>query len=608
MCGIAGIWNFNNKVDLDNLESFTDSMEHRGPDGSGYELLNNDFLGLGHRRLSILDLSENGKQPMVFENYTIVYNGEIFNFQEIKDDLILKGYSFKTETDTEVLLASYKEWGELAFHKWNGMWAFALYDSITEELLICSDRFGIKPCYYSYEEGKRFSFASETYAFGSLAGFKKEFDWGKVDIEIKDDSILECLGYTIFKNIYRLLPGHFLRLKKGETPKQKRWYDIRKQVEKPSLSFGEACSRFKELFEDSCRLRLRSDVPIATALSGGLDSSVVYGVLQKIGKSKKTLIRTPIDMHSAYTMTFPEWENDESEFAKEVLKFHRRAGNFVEVTEGTIVNKMKDITLQSDLLVGNSVLSVFELYNKMKKDGITVSIDGHGVDEMLYGYKSMIWEYFEQQLAINNIEVATKIGEYLVKTFPKSKRKENEDYIKSRINQSLIKKIYTSLKVSKKDQTKKLKSLSNFPYAWDMKDPESIAKKYFFNGQLLPVLRNFDKISMMAGIEVRMPFMDYRLVEFSFSLPFHYKLNEEFNKLIVREAFQDVLPPRIKNRVLKLGFISPIEVWIEKYFMGEIKQIKNTNFYKELPYRTKALLKNNNWKLMNLYFLNESQN
>ena len=600
MCGIAGIWRYEDKLTLSDLVTFTDSMEHRGPDGSGYELLHNETLGLGHRRLSILDLSEKGKQPMVFENFTVVFNGEIFNFEEIKTKLISKGYSFHTETDTEVLLASFKEWGQDAFQMWNGMWAFALYDSLTEELTLTCDRFGIKPCYYAYENGKHFSFASETYAFNFLSNFKKEVNLDNILIELEDPYILEPLGHTFFKGIYRLLPGHFIRLKKGGKPQQKRWYDIRQKELNFKGTFEEASQKFRDLLIDSTKLRLQSDVSLATALSGGLDSSAVLGIIQHISDKKMAFERSPKNLHKSYTMTFPGWDKDESFYANKVLEFNGRKGIFLEVKKENFEKSINSISRKSDFIVEGSLLPLVELYGQMKEDGISVSLDGHGVDEMLFGYKSMLWKLYELGTD-NNKELESVILNSYV---PSDREKIQEYLIRIKRNKKVQYKLMGKIKALIKSNNDKNypQSLSDHPYNWKEKKAKEIILTYFFNGSLIPILRNFDKASMLASVEVRMPFMDYRLVEFCFSLPLEYLVNNEFSKLILRESLKAFLPKEILERKTKLGFLSPINDWMDNMLSNAYKEVEQEPFIQEVieKWGVKNLTNSQKWMLYNL--------
>lgn len=613
MCGITGIWHFDNTVEINQLKEFTDSLTHRGPDGSGYELLDQNKLGLGHRRLSILDLSENGKQPMQFGKYSITYNGEIFNFTELKLELQTLGYSFNTQTDTEVVLAAYDKWGEAAFHKFNGMWAIGIFDNETEELLLCSDRFGIKPIYYASLDRNGFAFASETYAFSYLNGFNKSINWEHVELQLEDDYVLEPLGYTIYHNLYRLLPGHLIRLKKGEIPIQKRWYDIRERITNTDLSFQESCEKFKSLFNDACKLRLRSDVPLATALSGGVDSSVVLGTIVSLSKETE-LERTPENLHESFTMTFPGWENNEREFAQSALDFHQLSGNMVELDEANLAEMIEDSTRKTDFIGSNPLLSVTRVYSAMKEKGISVSMDGHGVDELLFGYKNMLWELHSHLVESGKTEESTKVSNYLLSTYPESKKDEIRTYISNLQNQkSFISKFKRAAKgIIKPEAKRKLPpSLSNSPYDWEYlkNDPKSIVLNYFFTKSMIPILRNFDKAAMLASVEVRMPFMDYRLVEFCLSLPVDYMVNEEFNKRILRELSKGLIPEDIRTRKLKLGFLSPIENWMNGPLKPWVEEMKSSEAYKNIPDRikNKATTQIELWKLLNIALISNNE-
>lgn len=600
MCGITGIWNFKEPIKKDTLLTFTNSISHRGMDDFGHGLYLDRRLGLGHRRLSILDLSENGRQPMEFGGYSIVFNGEIFNFQELKNELISLGYQFQTETDTEVLLAAYKQWGEQCLDKLNGMWAFAIFDQSKEELFLCGDRFGIKPCYFSYDENEQFAFASETLAFGNLEGFKKVVNSERLNLNLKDEYALEPLGFTIYEGIYRLLPGHYIRIKKGKIPQQERWYDIRDKVSNLKIPYNEAVKTFKELFKDSCRIRLRSDVPIATALSGGLDSSAVYGQIKELIKEGDLGERIPTNIHQAFTMTFPHWEKDESAFAKKVLDFYQEEGSFAQVNTSSIVSDVEHITQKSDFITTNPLLPIYQIYASMKKSGATVSMDGHGADELMFGYKTMLWELHEIFLKTNQKSKVKDLEMYLLKTYEPSKRSEIQAYLKNR--HSIKSKITSRLKqvMSYHKKEMKLKSLSNKPYDFNHGTLEEICLNYFFERTLPPILRNFDKASMLAGVEVRMPFMDYRLVEFCFSLPYHFMVDSKFNKLILREAVKGIIPEDIRTRILKYGFQSPIAYWLDNELAEWASQIENTESYKRLfSSPVKGISPEIRWKRLN---------
>jgi asparagine synthase (glutamine-hydrolysing) len=323
MCGIAGIWNLNgNQLDPEVLKEFTDSIQSRGPDGAGYELFHNNTFGLGHRRLSILDLSELGHQPMHSADgrYVITYNGEVFNFQEIREELQGKGHQFRSNTDTEVIMAAWAEWGTEAFHKFNGMWAFAIWDKEERTLTLSRDRFGIKPLYYLWMPNKILAFASETYAFKFLRGFERSISTPNFKMAISGVPLAGS-GHSIYNGIDQLLPGHLAVIKENGEFKQKRWWHILEQV-KPckEKTFEEQKEHFYELFRDACKRRLISDVPIGTALSGGLDSTSVYSTVYDI-INKEQLSRTHSNAQTAFVATFPGLPMDERKYAEEAVKF-----------------------------------------------------------------------------------------------------------------------------------------------------------------------------------------------------------------------------------------------------------------------------------------------
>ena len=376
MCGISGIYNLNNTpVSLETLKRFTDSMVHRGPDGAGYELFDNETLGLGQRRLSILDLSENGKQPMSYAEgrFWITYNGEIFNFIDVRVELQGLGHTFKSDTDTEVILVAYAEWGKACLDKFNGMWAFAIWDEQEKTLFLARDRFGIKPLYYTHQANNFFAFASETRAFKFLDGFKREFDDELLRLNQKDSYALEGLGYTPFKDILQILPGHYLYVtKENETIEQKRWWHIDDHLHKEiPKTFEAQAEKFYELFRDACRIRLVSDVPVATALSGGLDSSSVYSVVYDILQTE-SLGRVNKDSQRAFSAIFPGLPQNEKEYADAAAKFVGGNINYIETDFSDLGKQIEIDTELCDFISPSPITAVSAVYKGMRENGITV--------------------------------------------------------------------------------------------------------------------------------------------------------------------------------------------------------------------------------------------
>lgn len=634
MCGISGIWKLNNtQVNENELRTFTDSLSHRGPDGAGYWINNSKELGLGHRRLSILDTSENGSQPMHAFNgdHVIVYNGEIFNFLELKRELSSE-YEFSTGTDTEVILAAYIKWGEECVHKFNGMWAFAIYNKRTHTLFLSRDRWGIKPLYY-FSNKERFCFASETIAFRHLENFKREIDPDLLKRAISNFESMEGYGYTIFANIFNLLPGHSITLKRGEKVNQKKWWDTRKNLVKVPASYEEQKEEFFRLFKNACELRLRSDVPVATALSGGLDSSAVYCMIKHIEKNSIDLERLPSDWQRAFIATFPGELADEKKYAEIVLKYTGSKGNFIEIDQNKICDDIYNSTYLFDSIADSPINAVSNIYRGMRNNGIRVSLDGHGVDEMMYGYKMLVKKlaiqaaFDKDRTRLNDIK-----NTYSELFFPEEKEQQLS-YLEKEITSTSFKKensLFTALKSNIKKRIglkidpvtvrqfvrpfsgKTFPALTNYSDNYhQLNDSERLTYQTFHLTTLPSVLRNFDRASMQSSIEVRMPFMDYRLVSYIFSLPTTSLVGNGFTKKILRDSLKDIMPSEISNRKLKLGFPVPLETWVKKDCKNMFMDLINSQtFLQSEIWDGKAIqawaeenYKNNKWTDKNVNLL-----
>lgn len=576
MCGITGIWHLSgNPVEKEKIQRFNDSLEHRGPDGFGTSFHFNGALALGHRRLSILDLSDAGKQPMPYADgqLTISYNGEIFNFTELREELSKHGYSFKSDTDTEVILAAYHKWGTSCFHRFNGMWALAIWDTRSNELVLSRDRFGIKPLYYSRYDQNSFAFASETIAFRYLHGFKRQFDSDMIHLVQSDEYAIEGLGHTIFKNIHQILPGHFAVLKPDSGPlKQERWYSILDNKVDVPAEFSDQVEQFYSILEDSCKLRLQSDVPLATALSGGLDSSSVFSIVSKV-LNEKTGDRINENSQKAYTASFPYLKSDELDYAKAAATFHGKKVIPIIQDIQNLGDKIYRETHKADY-IGRPITSLSAVYEGMKSDGVSVSMDGHGVDEMLFGYRDMVYGLYNYQLFTPRLNPMA-ISEVLMNMYhendrPKLSKRFQQDIL---LEKSALGKMKRWIKTNsgmesppgvKEFMPIKLAELSNHPYDFANQDyPNRMLHHEFFQHSLPALLRNFDRAGMQNSVEIRMPFMDYRLVEYVFSLPLESKIGHGFTKLILREAMKGKMDEQIRTRTFKVGIASPMEYWFK---------------------------------------------
>lgn len=574
MCGIAGIWQLDGTaLPAEKLERFTDAITERGPDDAGYDYFDNRTLGLGHRRLSILDLSPAGRQPLYYaeKRYAIVFNGEVFNFMELRHELEQKGYQFRTESDTEVVLAAYQEWGKDCLGRFNGMWALAIWDENEQQLFVARDRFGIKPFYYHYEPGKIFAFASETRSFKALEGYTRSLDTGKVKLQAQGARI-HGSGHSIYTGIYSILPGHYALFRRNETMQQKRWWSIHNHIRQDiPKTLKEQAEEFYDIFRNACKLRLISDVNVGTALSGGVDSTAVYSVVYDLIKNE-SLDRLPKDAQKAFVATFPGLINDEREYAEKALEFTGGPAVFLEQDYNNLAETVTTDTIRFDGLNNSPITSISGIYKGMKQAGITVSMDGHGVDEMLYGYRDMLYNLFYHFYKTGDAARAKHMREVILPTYHQLEQDQALGNLSEMMNKAnspvyklkaLVKKMLGKTQIDRSSYIvpQELQNLGE-PYDFSHLDyTDRIVYNETFLETLPDIFRNFDLAGMMNSIEIRMPFMDWRLVSYIFSLPFESKIGNGFTKLIVREAMKGKMSEEIRTRTHKIGISSPVEHW-----------------------------------------------
>lgn len=585
MCGIAGIWRFNGGIGSEEIRDFTDSMFHRGPDGGGYELFEKDGLALGHRRLSILDLSVAGKQPMAYADrrYWLTFNGEIYNFIEIREELRKKGHQFLSDSDSEVVLAAYTEWGEACFQKFNGMWAIAIWDDREKQLLLCRDRFGVKPLHYCFLPGKMMAFASETIAFRHLRDFRRTFDTDNLLRAMHAHNVLEPAGKTIYKDIQQVLPGQLLLLKRDRIVKQTNWWKTLEHLPEVPSGFDEQKEKFLELFEDACRLRLRSDVPVASALSGGIDSTAVYCTLSKVMRQSNST-RSAKDWQKAFSIAFPGSEVDERRYIESVLKQTNGEGVIVEPGADNLAEELEKSTAMSDFISGTPLPCLTYVYKAMHQHGIVVSMDGHGADEYLYGYQSSVTAALANAYVTGQNDYARVLEDTLRQMNFPGRAEEAIQSARRRADRSQRPGSTTHIK----QFAKRLLRRGNAPMPYTIdgfntasghvvpsasySDVYSVSGKRTNMGEQqlleefhyidLPYnLRDFDRGAMQHQIEIRMPFMDYRLVTYAMALPQQSKLNNGFTKYILRESMKGIMPEDIRTRKLKIGLGAPLADW-----------------------------------------------
>ncbi|MEP7319153.1 MAG: asparagine synthase (glutamine-hydrolyzing) [Panacibacter sp.] len=565
MCGIAGIISKDQEL-LSSVKKMTDVMVHRGPDGDGFYRWNN--TAFGHRRLSIIDLSDNGKQPMHYQNkYTITYNGEVYNYIELRKELEHYNYQFITYTDTEVMLAAYDYWGKDCLHHFNGMFAFAILNKEKNILFCARDRFGVKPFYY-YEQPGCFAFSSEIKAFTVLENWESVANKEKV-FEFLKFGLHDHTAETMFQQVYQLQGGYYLSYNLvTEEKKITQWYNIRNSIQSFSNTVPE--TTFKELFNSSVRLRLRSDVKVGSCLSGGLDSSsVVLTVNEQL-----TALNQGAQQETV-SSCFENKKYDEQEFIDAVVE---KAGCinhkvFPNLTE--LYDQLSTIVWhQDEPFESTSIFAQWQVFKKAKEKNITVMLDGQGADELLAGYHAYygvyFWELFKKmqlRKLFKEIRSLKKIGLY------------NHRFIATEILKNAVPlPVWLVLKkLGTKEKTWISYSYKNISVVEEDISFSSTQQMSYsqISASNLPKLVHWeDRNSMAFSIEARVPFLDYRLAGFLYHLPVEKKISCGVTKTILRNAMKDVLPMKILNRKDKMGFVTPEEEWIKMHRVELRKDIE----------------------------------
>lgn len=594
MCGITGIINLDKKaVDRMVLSNMTTALEHRGPDDEGFFIGPKETknIGLGHRRLSILDLSYAGHQPMFYDNnnLVIVFNGEIYNYLEIRQELIAKGYKFKSNSDTEVILASYKEWGTECQSRFNGMWSFAIFDKKKDLIFASRDHLGIKPFYY-WLSRDQFAFASEIKAILTLPGFKPKANEKKV-WEYLIGGLLDYSEETFFQGVRELRRGHFLILKNKKISIKKYWdIDINNIVNYENEA--DYAEKFKELMNDSVKLRLRSDVPIGSCLSGGLDSSLIVCIVNDFLKGEGK-----VDQLGKWQQTFSAcyddkiYKNcDEREYISAVIKKTKAHSHYVFPNGKKLSKEIEKLTYHQDSPFGStSIYAQYNVFRLASQKKIKVMLDGQGADEMLAGYRGYFNSYFAELFREMKFIKLFSEFYYFNKNHPGELGILLKTLFKGAIRGylgSFISKIVRDTLPENEVFSPDFRNRYKYPAI--PKVTNDIFRNSLYNQldySLSSLLRYEDRDSMAFAIESRVPFLDYRLVEFIFSLPNDQKINYGTTKWVMRQASKGVLPEKIRTRQDKIGFATPEESWIKKDLKDEMKKVfasesfKNRGFY-----------------------------
>lgn len=557
MCGIAGIIHFDDRpVRSSSVQAMMKAMKHRGPDDEGISISGN--TGFGFVRLSIIDLSDLGHQPMESENgeLSIVFNGEIFNYVELREEL-RSFYKFKSGSDTEVILASYLKWGKDCLHKLNGMWAFAIHDKRIDEIFISRDRFGIKPLYY-YSDSTKFIFASDIPPILAVLENKPEAN----DKIIYDFLMFNRTNHseeTFFQGIKKLQHSSSVTIKNGGISFN-RWYNI---YETTATGFPGG-AEFLELFTDSVKLQLRSDVPLGICLSGGLDSSAIVSTVQKY-------FHNP-ELHTFSAVYGKNQIGDESEFISGYAGIVKNQ-HFVKPDAASLLEDLDGfISALSEPVPGTSEYAEYKVMQLASKY-CTVILNGQGADEQMGGYHYFFGFYYRELLG------AFKLRQFITETSEYYKLHGRREDLKSLVyflmpewlknSRSILNRSYIS-----DGLYEKFSGVKNSDITGKLYDSKTLNQslynhfEYKFEHHLLWA----DKSGMWFSLETRFPFLDHRFVERILATESEKKIGNGVTKKIMREAFTGILPENIRTRYDKVGYETPEDSWMREKPFSELLQ------------------------------------
>jgi asparagine synthase (glutamine-hydrolysing) len=559
MCGIAGIQGAKND---ELLRVFSKEMEHRGPDGDGFYF--GEKVSLINRRLAIIDI-KGGDQPIYNEDKTIVvvYNGEMYNYRELRVELEHEGHVFSTQSDTEVIVHGYEQWGDTCFDRFNGMFGIALYDIKNDRLLLARDHFGIKPLYFTdTEENKPFAFASE---------IKPLLASNYVTVSPNDRVIYRYLRYrihddrreTFFSGINRLLPGEMMIIEKGRreiksyTKLQEELLSLAEKENSTDLT-EKNISEFKDLLVDSIGRRLIAEVPVGTCLSGGLDSSTVVAVVNQLLLKKTKDSASVGSVQKTFSAVFPGSTNDEESYIKALLKTSKKIQDFKIYPDSKtfLVDLKTFVKTQEEPTISTGPYAQYKVMEQVHKV-VVVVLDGQGSDEMMAGYLPYYFVYLKQLIG------KMDIGGVLQEVW-----NGRDVFLKFALQKLSTKKTVDTKKLLNAEFAHKQKRES---FTVENSNLKKRLIQDIFSNSLQSLLRYEDKNAMKFSVEGRVPFLDFRLLRFIFKLSDKAIIWNGWNKYILRKATEDILPEVINKRRNKIGFTTPEHEW----FLKEHKAIRN---------------------------------
>jgi asparagine synthase (glutamine-hydrolysing) len=563
MCGIAGQYCHDGKgPDRELLDTMSERLAHRGPDGKGTRI--SGSVGLVHRRLAIIDLSDDALQPLANEDGTLylVFNGEIYNYVELRNELVQKGHTFRSKTDSEVILHAYEEWGTDCLSRFNGMWAFALYDEKKQELFCSRDRFGIKPFYYT-QAGGSFLFASEIKALLAHPDAGKRPDdamlrsylaWG----------VLDHTERTMFEGVFQLRPAHAMVVDRNGPKPPFRYWDVTVSAEISSGgNEGEEAKKLLSILRSATSIHLRSDVAVGTCLSGGIDSSTLAVLINELIRTESP--SSVGGRQKTFSIYFDDPRFDERRYIDRIVEATGVDASRTRPGAGRAWDELQQLLYMQDEPFGS--LSIYAQYCVMRlaREKVKVVLDGQGADELLAGYLAYEGSYIGGLLRSLHLwrAVSETIGAV----------RHHRGFLADAFRQLFVRSGRRNLLKGE------IPGVLRYSGSLDV-----VLGRELMSTNLPALLHYEDRNSMAFSIESRVPYLDVRLVEFIASLPLDRKIRKGVTKHVLRKAIKGIVPEPVRCRMDKMGFVTPEEVWMKEELRPFVLELLSSASFKKRPY------------------------